>query len=370
MKKVIPIFVASSSFFFSYYSRLSWSILSIYMPFHPTVTQEGIAFALFFVGYALVQIPAGFLADRYSGGKIITYSLLGLALATFLSGIAKGIFQEYETSIFMGLTAGWIYPASINIMKTHYGDNLSKSIGYYSIAWPLAIILSGVTLPFIAIKIGWEWGYYLSSIGSIIIAVISFRIPTNRSKRVMNFNLLRNRNLLLLAIGGFFFFLSYWSITLYAYKYFLFIGINPSLSGLIFSSMALGGIPATLLSGYVSNKTGVKKMILFSLIIYGISVATFSIVLSAILLLLISLIMGFFRFLITPGNSNMAAIIGKEDAASASGISNLFWQSSGIAGPILSAFLITELGYRYMWISMFLIILIGTVFYLFINGEN
>ncbi len=87
------------------------------MPFRPAVREEGLVFAIFFAGYVAVQIPAGLLSDKYSGGIIIFLALLGLSAASLLSAFSRSIFQEYIASIFMGLAAGWIYPASINIMN-------------------------------------------------------------------------------------------------------------------------------------------------------------------------------------------------------------------------------------------------------------
>jgi len=363
MKRLYPITVASAAFFFSYYSRLSWSVLVVYMPFRPSVGQEAFAFSLFFVGYALVQLPAGFLSDKYSGGKIIFLALIGLAISTLASGLSMNINQEYFASLSMGLTAGWIYPASINIMRTYYSQDLTRSIGYYSISWPLAIIVSGLLLPWIAIHYGWQLGYYTTTAGSIAVAALAIRLDTSRRSRSINYGLLRNPSLILLALGGFLFFLSYWSITLYAYGYFVGIGIGDTLAGLIFSAMAIAGIPATIVSGKISGKFGAKNILMISLLVYGSMVAVFSITYGAIVLIAVSLVMGFFRFLITPGNSDMAARIGGSDAASASGISNMFWQASGIVGPVFSAFIIESVGFRELWIVMFMLIVLATLFY-------
>ncbi len=147
MRKFLALFVASASFFFSYYSRLAWSVLSSYMPFHPTVIHEGLVFSLFFVGYVVVQIPVGMISDRFSGGTVITFALIGLALATLFSGMSTDIAEEYSASIIMGLTAGWIYPASINVMRSYFVKDLNFYLGYYSLAWPVAIVITGIALP-------------------------------------------------------------------------------------------------------------------------------------------------------------------------------------------------------------------------------
>ncbi|KAA8922721.1 MFS transporter [Thermoplasma sp.] len=363
MAKLYPLFVASASFFLSYYVRLSWTILSVYMPFRPTVAQEGLAFALFFVGYVIVQIPSGFISDRFSGGIVISLSLIGLAASAVMSAMSPNVFWEYISSLIMGLTAGWVYPATINVMNHYYRDKRSVYVGYYSIAWPLAIVLSGLVLPDIAIRVGWQWGYYSSAIASIIVAILAFRLKTENTGYHMDLSLIRNRNVLLLSFGGLLFFISYWSLTLYAYKYFLYIGINSVVAGFVFSSMAISGLFSTSFSGYVISRIGTKNAVLVSLVAYGFIILAFSFIRNAALLIAISLVMGFFRFIITPGNSGLSIEIGENRAGSVSGIANMFWQSSGIIGPIVSSSLIIDLGFRNLWIALALIVFLSTFVY-------
>jgi MFS family permease len=369
MGRIVAITVASSSFFFSYYSRLAWSVLSIYMPFQPTVVQQGLVFSLFFVGYVIVQIPAGMISDRFSGGIVIAFALIGLAGSTLFSGIAVDIVEEYVASFLMGLTAGWIYPASINVMRTYFRNDFNVYIGYYSLAWPLAIVAVGFVLPWVAINIGWEWGYYTAAIGCIIVSILSFSLKTDLGKARINFLLFGDRRLLFLSLGGFLFFLSYWSITLFSYRYFISLGISPGISGLIFSCMAIGGLFSTLAFGYIVRYLGLKRTTVLSLIIYALFVSSFSWLYSAVILVLIALLTGFFRFIVTPSNSSLAAFIGGQNAAGASGISNMFWQLSGFVGPLLSAFIINIVGMRELWIYMGVIIIAGTLFYMLIKFE-
>ena len=367
MAKLYPLFVASSSFFLSYYVRLSWTILSVYMPFRPTVSEEGIAFAIFFIGYVIVQIPSGFVSDRFSGGMVIALSLIGLAGSSIMSALSPDILWEYISSLIMGFTAGWIYPASINVMNHYYRDRRSIYVGYYSIAWPLAIVVSGFALPSLAMAVGWRWGYYSSAIASLIVAFMALRLKTDKTGYRIDLSLIRNRNVILLSLGGLIFFLSYWSLTLYAYKYFVSIGIDPVIAGLIFSSMAISGLFSTFFSGFLISRIGTKNAVVISLICYGLLILAFSFVRSDLLLIIISLVMGFFRFIITPGNSGLAIDIGRERAGSVSGIANMFWQSSGIIGPVISAIMIVGIGFRNLWTVLAFIVFLSSLIYYFID---
>lgn len=64
MRKFFIIFLTSVSFFLSYFSRIAWSIVSVYSSLKPTAVEDGIIFSLFFLGYIIVQIPAGIISDQ------------------------------------------------------------------------------------------------------------------------------------------------------------------------------------------------------------------------------------------------------------------------------------------------------------------
>lgn len=235
--------IASASFFMSYFSRLAWSIVSSYSTLKPTIIEDSVVFSLFFIGYVVVQVPAGLVSDRVGPKYVVMASLIGLAASSFVSGMANAMWVEYVASLFMGLSAGWIYPATVKLLTISFrGPELPVAMGYYSIAWPLSIVLAGATLPEICTVLGWRWSYYIIALTSIIIA--SLYVPTNvrgyggNARGALNLKLLRNSDVMVVSLSGFLFFMSYWTITLYAYKYFLSIGLNDYVAGLAYSLLA------------------------------------------------------------------------------------------------------------------------------------
>ncbi|MGC8566704.1 MAG: MFS transporter [Caldisphaera sp.] len=367
MKKYLIILITSSSFFLSYFSRLAWSIVSTYSSLKPNTLQDSLIYSLFFLGYVIVQIPAGLISDKVKPSTIAFISLLGLSATSFLSGIANSILIEYISSIFMGISAGWIYPVTIKTLSIAFKNKNEQAvaIGYYSLAWPLSIVLAGIILPRISIEFGWRYSYYLISILSLIFSLSyliylkDMRYEGTKSK----FIIVKDKNVIIISLAGFLFFLSYWSITLYAYKYFISLGIPSYTSGYLYSLLALAGLPATIIAGYIIRKIGVKISLVFFELIYGILTMLLALFLRPDLLALIATLMGFVRFVITPANSTAVSFVGKEKAGSVSGFANFFWQSSGIFSPIISQYIILNVSYKDLWIFSGLIIIISSILY-------
>ncbi len=361
--------VASASFFMSYFSRLAWSIVSTYSSLKPTIVEDSIVFSLFFIGYVVVQVPAGIISDRVGPKYVIVISLIGLAASSLVSGVASTMWVEYVASLFMGgLSAGWIYPATVKLLTMNFtGPELPVAMGYYSIAWPLSIVLAGATLPEICIVLGWRWSYYIIALASIIIA--SLYMPINvrgygsNARSALNLRLLRNSDVIVISLSGFLFFMSYWTITLYAYKYFLSIGLNDYVAGLAYSLLALLGIPSTLNAGYIIRGLGVRNTLSLFEALYGVSTMLLAVVTRELPLMVLAASMGFIRFVITPANSTAVSKIGGELAGSVTGIANLFWQLSGAVAPVVASLILTNINYQTLWIVMGLVIISSAVIY-------
>jgi len=367
LKKSLIIFITSSSFFLSYFSRLAWSIVSTYSTLKPTTIQDSLIYSLFFLGYVIVQIPAGLVSDKVKPSLIAFISLIGLSVASFISAISNSIFIEYISSFFMGISAGWIYPVTIKTLSIAFKDKNEQAvaIGYYSLAWPLSIVLAGVILPGISIEFSWRYSYYLISILSLFFSLLYLiylkNIPYEDTRT--RFFIVKDRNIIIISLAGFLFFLSYWSITLYAYKYFINLGISSYTSGYLYSLLALAGLPATIIAGYIIRKIGVKISLVLFEFIYGILTMLLSVFLRPDLLAVIATLMGFVRFIITPANSTAVSFVGKNKAGSVTGFANFFWQSSGIFSPIISQYIILNTGYKDLWIFSGIIIIFSSILY-------
>jgi MFS transporter, ACS family, glucarate transporter len=71
----------------NYVDRVNISIAAPVMMKDLGLTKDefGWVFSSFLIGYALLQIPGGVIADRWSGRKVLALAFCGFSLFTFLS---------------------------------------------------------------------------------------------------------------------------------------------------------------------------------------------------------------------------------------------------------------------------------------------
>ncbi|ACP37886.1 MFS transporter [Saccharolobus islandicus] len=368
MKGKRVIFLSASSFFLSYFSRVTWSIVAPLSTLKTTTTEDSIIFALFFLGYILIQIPSGTLADRISANRLLFLSLLGVAVTSFVSATFPLITVEYLASFLMGFSAGWIYPITVKLLSTSFDDkDLPIAMSIYSMAWPLSIVASGIVIPFLALTFSWEFSFYFISVFSIILGILAlvFLPSLKLSKSIIKFkDVIRDKNSIYISIGGFLFYLTYWVLVLYLYKYLLGVVRNEYVAGIIYSLTALTGIFSTILAGYIIKSLGVKRTFLLFISLYSFSLLIFSFTKNVMVIGIDALALGFFRFIITPTSSTAVAVIGgKERSGSVTGFANFFWQSSGIVSSIIAPLLINLFTYTYLWTFVSVLSFLSLIFY-------
>ncbi|WP_455371435.1 MFS transporter, partial [Petrachloros mirabilis] len=93
----------------TYIDRVNISVAARHMmpAFGLTDQQMGLIFSAFVVGYALFQIPGGWLADRWGARAVLTGALFWWSLCTALTAIAATSLLADLLGIIGGVSVLW-----------------------------------------------------------------------------------------------------------------------------------------------------------------------------------------------------------------------------------------------------------------------
>jgi MFS transporter, ACS family, glucarate transporter len=168
----------------SYVDRINISVASaLMMPdLGLTQIQMGQIFSAFVLGYALLQIPIGMLADRFGPARIL--ALLGWlwAALTLLTGYLPGSVLAAAVSPFvllvvlrftLGLTIAGIYPLCARTV-TNWMPVAERAFAYSFVIAGVSIG-SAVTPPIVAwllTVVGWRASFYVAAVPPIVIALL------------------------------------------------------------------------------------------------------------------------------------------------------------------------------------------------------
>jgi ACS family glucarate transporter-like MFS transporter len=90
---------------------------SILRELHLTKGEFGRTHFAFFFAYALLQVPAGWLSDRFGARGTLALYVVGWSLATVGLGLANGLVAIVVLRIVLGATQAGAYPAAASLLK-------------------------------------------------------------------------------------------------------------------------------------------------------------------------------------------------------------------------------------------------------------
>ena len=148
-----------------------------------TGTQTGIVLSSFFLGYAIMQIPGGLLADKFGAKKVLLGAVIFWSIFTGLTAIAWSLAALVVIRFLFGIGEGGFQPSAAKIISTSFPTNergkaMSILLSSGAIMGMLVPIISAILL----VTIGWRMFFAIAGALGIIIALLYvkfIRIPAS-----------------------------------------------------------------------------------------------------------------------------------------------------------------------------------------------
>jgi ACS family glucarate transporter-like MFS transporter len=141
--------------------------------FKLTNTDIGAMTSLFYLGYAIIQIPAGFFFGRYGVRKLFSLSIILTSIATLVMGIATSIFHLKTARLLLGFAEG---PLNIGIVTTinrwFPPQEKGTATGIFMSSIKFAPAVVPPLCAWIILLFGWREVFYLFAIPGFITAVL------------------------------------------------------------------------------------------------------------------------------------------------------------------------------------------------------
>lgn len=143
-----------------------------------TKEQTGAIMSAFFLAYALGQVPAGWLSDRFGARRMLPLYILIWSACTILTGLANGFLMLIAARLLFGLAQAGCYPTAGSLVKrwvplprrgtassiVSFGGRLGGAIAPLLTAWLLRDYLT------------WRWVLALYGCSGIFVASHFWRV--------------------------------------------------------------------------------------------------------------------------------------------------------------------------------------------------
>ncbi|MEV3164205.1 MFS transporter [Paenibacillus larvae] len=99
---------------------VSTAIIPLADEFNLTNSQTGLIMSLFFLGYSIMQIPSGWLADKFGAKKVLMTSLSLISLFSFFFGMGVSLIAFVMIRFFAGVGHAGYPPSCSKTIADHF----------------------------------------------------------------------------------------------------------------------------------------------------------------------------------------------------------------------------------------------------------
>ncbi|TCP30975.1 sugar phosphate permease [Scopulibacillus darangshiensis] len=375
-KKLTLIALLFAGWFCDYLDRMvmSLGVTGIAKDFHLAPSEVGIVLSSFFVGYAFMQIPGGWLADKFGSKKLIVISIVMWSLFTVLTGLAWSLVSLLIIRFLFGIGQG-SYPASAakSIAENIPHKERGKAQGIAMSANPIGLAIAPLVSASIMATFGWRPLFIVMGvIGIILTTLFIYFHPSskvrNKGNKVTNDevgpsvkDVLCNIDIWKLAILDFGLSCASWGFSSWLPSYLMNVRHVDLVQTGIYASLPFVAAALTqMVSGWWLDKflAGHEKIAMvaagvLSVIFFYLMFNTDSLQLSILYQILASIPLYFNLTLIWVF---VVKIFPTKTVGTASGIMNFGGNLAGVFSPMIMGFLISASGGSYISAFWFLII--------------
>jgi MFS family permease len=299
-------------------------------------TQGGSLAAATTLVYALMQIPAGYLSDRFSPKRLFFIGVLGTTILTLTFGLVGNYWEALVNQVLAGFFRALLFTPGMALLTNWFPPNRrATASGLYLVGGMSGSVIFNIVGPLIVAISNWRVAFIsvasLGIIASFILLKFGKESPTQPARRkgsiLEAFKLFRYR--IMWVCGGLQFVryatmqgITYWLPSLLINEN----AIPLRYAGFIIAVQAILVAPSNVLGGYVSDRLKSPILVItVSLIVLGITAILLVSVHNIALLILVIIINAvFLQMYFGPLFSIPVEILGVRKAGIATGFSNFF----------------------------------------------
>lgn len=360
----------------------------------------GLISSCYFFGYTSLQIPSGFLVDRFGQKKVLIPGFLIFALGALSVALSKNLTMIYVGSVLAGMGCGTYYGAAFSLTAQHVPPEkkgISTAIVNSGSAVGMILGMTGSSFLVKTLNLPWQVMVFTSA-ALIVLLVVWFAVAIRdnsaekKAQQAVKKETAAAGEALTASGEKASSLTSLTMISCYilyfttCYAYYLLVtwlpkfleserGITGGLIGIITSMISVTAVPGALYFARLSDKKRGKK----AFIVIALEIASFILVASSMLvpnagiLAAVLLLYGFLgKMAVDPVLiSYVSDRADRRNTATTLGVFNFFGMSSSIVAPALTGFIIDKTGSGEVGFYIGAVLLvIGTIFFLLFNARN
>ena len=169
----------------SQFLRTSIGVLSPNMmnDFNINPNSMGLLGGVFFLSFAIFQIPAGILIDRYGPRKVMSAVIIFGVLGSIIFALSNSFYSLLVGRIFMGLGCSICLMGSL-VLITRWSntDQFSKLAGIILAVGGIGGLLATTPLSYFSELYGWRLSFWLAAVVTFFVMLLYYFVLEDREK--------------------------------------------------------------------------------------------------------------------------------------------------------------------------------------------
>ena len=323
------------------FQALTFGGIALFLPLiradlQMTFSDGGMLSAASTLSYALGQVPAGYLSDRFGPKRLFFIGILGATILSLLFGFVHSFAMAMANQLVSGVFRALVFVPGLALISSWFPpDRRATAMGLYVIGGLSGNIFLSLIGPFLVNQYGWRFPFILFSalgIGAAFIfqalgrekaaAGARHRVGMQEAFRLLNHRLMWVCTALQFIRYGVFISFSFWMPSLLVADR----GMTVQQAGLVVAMAAAFTGPSIALGGYVSDRLRNPPLVIGGSLAVLAGTSTLLVLTHSIplLLLVIALHATFLQFYFGPLFLVPVEVLGQRVAGLSTGFSNLF----------------------------------------------
>ncbi|MDA8145921.1 MAG: MFS transporter [Thermaerobacter sp.] len=224
-------------------------------------TQMGLAMSAFFLGFVLLELPAGWLADRIGCRVLVPAGILWWSVFSFLTGTVGSLGSLLAVRVAFGLGEGIYPPTSLKALSLWMPRReRARANGIMLAATNLGLAVSVLLGAGIIYLWGWRALFYLIALPGAVVAWLLYRYyrdpaPCGQKRTGSLGQLVRLPAVWVWSVAWLAMFIAFWGLSSWLPTYLLQGRHFPlAVMGVVGSVPYVLGVVGMLLGGYLSDR--------------------------------------------------------------------------------------------------------------------
>jgi len=175
--------VVALAYFLVYFHRTSTAVMApeLVRAFGIAPTAIGFFGSMYFYAYAIGQLPAGILADRWGARKTVSIFIFVAGLGAILFGWAGSFNTALVARFIVGLGVGFVYVPAMRILADWFEkDEFATYTGILVAVGNAGSLASAAPLVALMAAIGWRSSMTSVGLVSLVVAVLLYMFVRNK----------------------------------------------------------------------------------------------------------------------------------------------------------------------------------------------